>query len=138
MAVEIEGSYVGGLKMELRHGPSGATQMTAAPTDNQGDGSSFSPTDLVAAALGSCAITTMAIAAVREEIPFESASFTVEKHMRSDPRRIDRLPLRILMPRGLSQAQREILEEVARSCPVERSLLPDIERSFIFDYGEDV
>ena len=137
MAVEIEGSYVGGLKMELRHGPSGAVQKTAAPVDNKGDGSSFAPTDLVAAALGSCAVTTMAIVAEREGIPFESASFIVEKHMRGGPRRIDRLPLRIVMPRGLSHAQREILEVAARTCPVERSLLPEIERSFVFDYGGD-
>lgn len=137
MAVEIEGSYMGGLKMELRHGPSGAVQKTAAPADNQGDGSSFAPTDLLAAALGSCAVTTMAIVAAREGIPFESASFTVEKHMRSGPRRVDRLPLRILMPRGLSHAQRETLEEAARNCPVQRSLLPEIERRFVFDYGDD-
>lgn len=134
MAVEISGTYHGGLKMELRHGPSGALQKTAAPVDNQGDGSSFSPTDLVAAALGSCAVTTMAIVARRHDIPFEGATFHVEKHMRSDPRRIDRLPLRIQMPAGLSEEQREILENAARTCPVEQSLLPEIERVFLFDY----
>jgi putative redox protein len=135
MAVEITGSYRGGLKMELRHGPSGALLGTAAPADNMGDGSSFSPTDLLAAALGSCAVTTMAIVAAREDTPFEEASFVVEKHMRSDPRRVERLPIRIRMPSGLSVEQRERLEEVARNCPVARSLLPDIESDFEFDYS---
>jgi putative redox protein len=134
MAVEITGTYQEGLKMELRHSSSGAIQKTAAPVDNKGDGSSFSPTDLVAAALGSCAITTMAIVAEREGIPFDGASFVVEKHMRAGPRRIDRLPIRIRMPRGLTGEQQKTLEEAALSCPVERSLLPDIERDFTFEY----
>ena len=136
MAVEIEGSYAGGLKMELTHGPSGTGIRTAAPRDNQGDGSSFSPTDLVAAALGSCAVTTMAIVAAREGIPFEGASFHVEKHMRSDPRRIDRLPLRIRMPAALSPEHRARLEEIARTCPVARSLNPEIDAGIEFEYGE--
>lgn len=134
MAVEIKGKYTGGLKMELSHTPSGASQKTAAPVDNKGDGSSFSPTDLVAAALGSCAVTTMAIMAEREGIPFQGASFIVEKHMRSDPRRIEKLPLRIRMPSGLSDEQKRILETAARNCPVEKSLLPEIEREFSFEY----
>lgn len=134
MAVEIQGTYKGGLKMELKHTPSGASQKTAAPVDNKGDGSSFSPTDLVAAALGSCAVTTMAIVAEREGIPFEGASFVIEKHMRSGPRRIEKLPLRIRMPAGLSDAQKRVLEEAARNCPVEKSLLPEIEREFSFEY----
>lgn len=134
MAVEITGTYQGGLRMELHHGPSGAKQLTAAPLDNQGDGSSFSPSDLVAAALGSCAVTTMAIVAQREGIPFEGASFHIEKHMLSAPRRIERLPIRIRMPAGLTPEQRSRLEAIARSCPVDRSLLPDIERDFTFEY----
>jgi putative redox protein len=134
MAVEITGTYTGSLKMELRHGPSGAVQKTAAPVDNAGDGSSFSPTDLLAASLGACAVTTMAIVAQREGIPFESAGFRVEKHMRSGPRRVDRLPIIIRMPSGLSPEQRELLEQTARTCPVERSLLPEIEREFVFEY----
>jgi len=67
MAVEITGTYTGNLKMELTHGPSGAQLKTAAPVDNKGDGSSFSPTDLLAASLGSCMVTTMAIVARRND-----------------------------------------------------------------------
>jgi putative redox protein len=136
MSVEITGTYTGGLKMRLDHGPSGTQVRTAAPKDNQGDGSSYSPTDLVAAALGSCAVTTMAIRAAAENIPFESAEFVIEKHMRSGPRRIDQLPLTIHMPAGLDARQREFLENVARTCPVDQSLLPEIEREMTFVYPD--
>jgi uncharacterized OsmC-like protein len=134
MAVEITGTYRPGLKMELTHGPSGTALITAAPVDNKGDGSSFSPTDLLAAALGSCAVTTMAIFADLKGIPFEGAEFVVEKHMRSGPRRVDRLPLRIRMPAGLTGDQREYLEGIARQCPVALSLLPQIEAQIEFEY----
>jgi putative redox protein len=132
--VEIRGSYTGRLGMELTHGPSAATMRTAAPRDNQGDGSSFSPTDLLAASLGSCMVTTMAIVAAREGIAFESAGFRVEKHMRSDPRRVDRLPVVVEMPAGLSAEERRVLEAAALGCPVERSLHPDIARAVEFVY----
>ena len=137
MAVEITGRYTGGLKMELTHGPSGTALNTAAPTDNQGDGSSFSPTDLVAAALGSCMVTTMEIVARREGIPFDGASFSLEKHMRSDPRRIDSVPVRIRMPAGLAPEQKKTLEATALGCPVHRSLLPEIEKEVQFVYPDD-
>jgi uncharacterized OsmC-like protein len=134
MAVEITGDYTGGLKMRLRHGPSGAEIPTAAPADNLGDGSSFSPTDLLAASLGACMVTTMGIVAQREGIPFDGAAFSLEKHMRSDPRRVDVLPVVIRMPRGLTDEQRTRLEHVARTCPVDRSLHPDVRREVTFVY----
>lgn len=135
MAVEITGDYAGNLKMTLRHGPSTREIPTAAPVDNMGDGSSFSPTDLLAASLGSCMVTTMAIVARREGIPFAGASFVLEKHMRSDPRRVDSVPVTIRMPGGLTEEQREKLENAARTCPVERSLHPEIRREIEFVYG---
>lgn len=134
MAVEITGDYAGKLKMTLRHGPSNKEIPTAAPVDNMGDGSSFSPTDLLAASLGSCMVTTMAIVAQREGIPFAGASFVLEKHMRSDPRRVDAVPVKIRMPGGLTEEQREKLERAARTCPVERSLHPEIRREIEFVY----
>jgi uncharacterized OsmC-like protein len=136
MAVEIDGSYTGSLKMELTHGPSGTVIRTAAPKDNNGDGSSYSPTDLLAAALGSCAVTTMAIVAQREGIPFGEARFHVEKHMESDPRRVADLPLTIAMPQGLDAAQRARLEGIARGCPVARSLGKDVRKEMTFVYEE--
>lgn len=136
MAVEMTGAYTGNLKMELSHGPSGSVVRTAAPVDNRGDGSSFSPTDLIAAGLGACMVTTMAIVAEREGIPFPGASFSLEKHMRSEPRRIDRVPVRIEMPAGLAPEQRQKLEHTAHNCPVARSLIPEIERAVEFVYPD--
>jgi putative redox protein len=134
--VDIRGEYTGGLGMELEHGPSGGRIRTAAPVDNQGDGSSFSPTDLLAAALGSCMVTTMAIVAAREGIPFEGASFRLEKHMRSDPRRVAAVPVRIRMPATLTPEHRARLERIARECPVARSLSPEVEQRVEFEYVE--
>lgn len=138
MAVPIAGTYDGTLKMTLRHGPSGAELRTAAPVDNRGDGSSFSPTDLLAAALGSCMVTTMAIVAEREGIPFTEARFSLEKHMRSDPRRVGRVPVRIHLSAGLTPEQRERLERAARGCPVAASLHPEVghETAFVYE-GEE-
>jgi putative redox protein len=134
MPVKIAGRDLGGLKTELVHEPSGTVIRTAAPVDNAGDGSSFSPTDLVGAALGSCMITTMGIVAAREGIPFSGASFSLEKHMRSAPRRVDRLPVTILMPSGLSDAQKRRLEEIALGCPVFETLRPEIAKEVEFVY----
>lgn len=136
MAVEISGRYLGGLKVELEHGPSGTVIHTAAPVDNNGDGSSYSPTDLVAAALASCMVTIMGILAERDGIDLSGLSFSLEKHMRSDPRRIDRIPVRIEMPSGLAPDQRRKLERGALTCPVHRSLLEAIERDVEFVYPD--
>ena len=136
MSVPMSGTYGGNLKTTLHHGPSGTEILTAAPRDNQGDGSSFSPTDLLAAALGSCAVTTMAIAARRDGVPFPAAEFSLEKHMRSDPRRVDRVPLRIHMPAGLTPEHRATLERVAIECPVARSLHPEVGRDIEFVYPD--
>jgi putative redox protein len=137
MGVRISGEYRGGLKMELTHEPSGKAIATAAPVDNAGDGSSFSPTDLVAAALGSCMVTTMGIFAAREGIPFTQASFSLEKHMQSGPRRIDRIPVTVRMPPGLTAAQQRRLEEIALGCPVYETLRPEIEKEVTFVYEEE-
>jgi putative redox protein len=136
MTVRIKGRDLGGLRTELIHEPSAVALRTAAPRDNAGDGSSFSPTDLVAAALGSCMLTTMGIVAAREGIPLQGASFSIEKHMRSDPRRIERLPVRVSMPAGLGVSQRRRLEEIALDCPVYQSLRADIAKEVEFVYPD--
>lgn len=136
MAVQMSGRYLGGLKVELEHGPSGARITTAAPVDNNGDGSSFSPTDLCAASLGACMLTIMAIVAERDGLDFSACRFDIEKHMATDPRRIGRLPLRIEMPAGLDPAARQKLERAARHCPVHHSLLPEIEIEVAFVYPD--
>lgn len=136
MAVEMSGEYVGGLNVNLRHGPSGNEITTAAPVDNHGDGSSFSPTDLAASALGACMLTVMGIVAERDGVDLRGARFTLEKHMRSDPRRIDRIPVTVHMPAGLTRDQRKKLEHTALTCPVHKSLRDEIQKDVEFVYPD--
>lgn len=136
MAVEITGRYDGNLKVELTHGPSGRHLTTAAPVDNNGDGSSFSPTDLLAASLGACMVTIMGIVAAREGISLDGLSFRLEKHMASDPRRVSSVPVTIEMPAGLSPEARRRLEAGALACPVHKSLPPELKREVRFLYPD--
>src|ERR1700744_432194 len=100
--VSIEMKYQGDLHCSAVHGPSGTEIDTDAPKDNQGRGESFSPTDLVATALGTCILTTMGIMARTLEVNIEGATVTVDKEMTSSaPRRIERLTVKIHMPPGV-------------------------------------
>ena len=137
MAVEITGKYVGNLKVEMTHGPSGAVIRTAAPVDNQGDGSSFSPTDLASAALGSCMLTLIAIVGQRDGLDLTGLSFRLEKHMASNPRRIGAIPVTIQMPAGLTPEQRKKLENAALTCPVHKSLAEDVDKPVWFVYDDE-
>lgn len=132
--VQMTAEGVPGFKVTLQHGPSGTVLMTEAPKDNGGTGSSYSPTDLVGAALASCVLTTMALDASREGLPWGPASAKVEKRMTPPPRRIGELVLEILMPPGLNAEQRARLEDVGRHCPVARSLHPDLKLPITFRY----
>lgn len=134
MAVEMTGRYVGNLKTEITHGASGVVIRTAAPADNHGDGSSFSPTDLVAAALGACMVTVMAILAARHDWDLTGSHWRVAKHMSSEPRRIGRLPVEIHLPATLDERARAALERAAHTCPVHRSLDPELEMPVAFHY----
>jgi putative redox protein len=136
MAVEITGKYIGNLKVELIHGPSGTQLTTVPPVDNQGDGSSFSPTDLVATALGACMLSLITIVGEREGLDLTGLHFRAEKHMASNPRRIGRVPVTIWMPRGLTPEQRKKLETAALTCPVHRSLHPEVEKPVTFVYED--
>ncbi len=123
-----------GLACRLTHGPSGSRIETVPPKDNGGTGASFSPTDLVGAALASCALSTMALAAGREGLSWGDARASVEKRMTAAPRRIGELVLVFEMPRQVRPEHRARLEEVARTCPVARSLHPDVKVPFEFRY----
>jgi uncharacterized OsmC-like protein len=136
MAVSMSGRYLGGLGLEVEHGPSGTIIRTAAPVDNQGDGSSFSPTDLLAASLGSCMCTIMAIVGEREGLDMQGLAFSAQKHMTANPRRVARVELAISMPAGLSPAHREKLEEAALTCPVKQSLPAELETPVDFRYPD--
>lgn len=134
MAVKITGTYKGGKQVELCHEDSGAVLYTSAPLDNAGDGSSFSPTDLLAAGLGSCILTTIAIVADREKFAISQMSMRVEKHMQSDPRRISSLPIGISLPKDLSEELRRKCEYTAKHCPVYLSLSKEISIALTFRY----
>jgi len=135
--VTIQVEYQGDLHCKAVHGPSQVELSTDAPTDNQGRGESFSPTDLVATALGSCVLTTMGILAKRLEIDLEGASATVEKEMSSTaPRRIQSLNTRIHVPCAVSPENRQKLERAAYTCPVHKSLHPDVHAPIEITWGE--
>jgi len=124
--VEMRLVYEGGLHTRAVHGPSDASLDTDAPVDNQGRGESFSPTDLLATALASCMLTTMAIVGDREGWALDGATARIEKHMELEPRRrVGRLVVELQLPPGLPEAAQGRLEEVARGCPVAASIHPD-------------
>jgi uncharacterized OsmC-like protein len=136
MSVIIEGRYLAGKKVELKHQPSGTRITTAAPKDNQGDGSSFSPTDLVAAALGGCMVTLMAIAAEKNNFELGPVEIQVEKIMGGPPRRIAELKVAIQLSAAHVPDSRHILEQAALSCPVHKSLHPETKIPVEFSYLE--
>ena len=133
--VQIDVTYQGGLRCHAVHGPSGTTLVTDAPVDNHGKGESFSPTDLVATALGACIPTIMGIVAEREQIDLTGMRITVQKEMSAEPpRRIARLATRIVMPKGLTDQQKIKLEKAALTCPVHQTLHGNVELPIEFVY----
>lgn len=131
--VEINITYEGDLRCQAVHGPSGQGLFTDAPVDNHGKGQSFSPTDLVATALGTCMATIMGILADREGWDLRGMRIRVVKEMVSQPcRRIGRLRTTIVFPPGLSSSQRDRLEAAARACPVHQSLGEQVEMPLEF------
>src|SRR3954468_16103644 len=111
MSVQIDIAYQGQLRCEAKHGPSGNKFVTDAPVDNHGKGESFSPTDLVATALGACMLTIMGIFAQRHEVDLTGTTVSVQKEMTAvPPRRIAKLTTEIRVPIPESHPQREALE----------------------------
>jgi putative redox protein len=134
VAIQLE--YQGDLHGKAVHGPSGTELFTDAPKDNQGRGESFSPTDLTATSLGSCMLTTMGILARTLNLDMNGATALVEKEMTSSaPRKIQRLTVRIKMPHALGEEDQLKLERAAQTCPVARSLHPDVEQVVEFAWG---
>jgi uncharacterized OsmC-like protein len=131
--------YKGDLRTEATHLQSNTTIITDAPLDNQGRGEAFSPTDLVATSLGSCMFTLMGIAAKAHQISgLEGMEVYITKHMAADPRRIIKIEADIKFANGSSFTDKEkaILEHAARTCPVAKSLHPDIEQLISFTYSD--
>ena len=134
--ISIQFEYEGDLHCKVVHGPSGTELFTDAPKDNQGRGESFSPTDTVATALGSCMLTTMGILAQTLNLDITGSTATVEKEMTSVPsRRIQRLSVRIHVPQAFGEEDRLKLQRAAETCPVMKSIHPDIEVPFEMTWG---
>jgi putative redox protein len=126
--VKISGEYSGNLRCKAVHGPSGSVLFTDAPVDVGGGGEGFSPTDLVATALATCIATTMANVARKKGVEIRGLRWEITKEMSADaPRRIARLPLRIVLPVKKTPELDELLARVIKTCPVQQSLLPSVE-----------
>ena len=134
--VQINIVYQGELRCEAVHEQSGTVLVTDAPKDNQGKGESFSPTDLVATALGSCILTVMGIAARTMQINLQGTKVSVSKEMVVKPvRRIGKLAVVVDVPLKLDEAQQQKLIDIAHTCPVHQSLHPDVQMPIEFHWA---
>ncbi len=136
--VQIDIDYTGKLKCVAKHEPSGTILITVPPKDNMGDGSSFSPTDLLATALGTCIITTMAIAATKHGIDLSAgATVQVQKIMSTTPpRRIAKLPVTVTIRQVVPQEFRQRLEIAAQACPVHKTISHETEMPMTFHWKD--
>ncbi|NLU91790.1 OsmC family protein [Chitinophaga sp. Ak27] len=128
--------YNGELRTTSTHLQSGTVIETDAPVDNRGKGERFSPTDLVASALGSCMLSIMGIKAMDNGWNIEGTKVSVQKIMGSDPRRIIGVTIVMDLPAGhnLGEKERTILERAALTCPVAKSLHPDLVQDVTFNW----
>ncbi|RXK59005.1 OsmC family peroxiredoxin [Lacibacter luteus] len=128
--------YKGDLRTEAIHLHSQSIVETDAPLDNQGLAQRFSPTDLVATALGSCMLTIMGIKARDMQVDLNGVQIAIQKHMKSEPRRIGAVDVTFTFPAGLQldDKQRTILQNAALTCPVAKSLDPAIEQNVVFNW----
>lgn len=131
--VQIDVEYIGDLHCKVTHTPSGQIFFTDAPTDNQGKGELISPTDLTAASIGSCIATIMAIRATNAGFDIKGLKISAIKHMVSEPiRHISKVELKIYLPDVYDEKEMAILNNVVKTCPVSRSLAPDVEVVYEF------
>lgn len=134
--VSIEFEYQGDLHCSAVHGPSATALTTDAPKDNHGRGETFSPTDLVATALGSCMLTTMGIMARTLNVDIAGATAKVDKEMTSTPfRMIQKLTVKIHVPGSVSPENQTKFERAALSCPVAKTLNPSVQIPTEFTWG---
>ena len=130
----IETTYLGDLRTEATHLQSGTKILTDAPTDNQGKGEAFSPTDLLAESLAGCILTTMAIAARTHNINMDGTKAEVTKVMAANPRRVGEIIVNIKFPAEYSDKEKIILELAGLGCPVHVSLHPDLKQTINFGW----
>lgn len=128
--------YKGNLRTQAVHVKSGKKIITDAPTDNNGKGEAFSPTDLLATSLVSCMMTIMGIYAEKNDLKLGKVSSEMTKVMAANPRRVSRIEINIKCVNKLSKKDRKKLERVALACPVAKSIHPDIEVETNFSYSK--
>jgi uncharacterized OsmC-like protein len=127
-------TYLGDLRTTSVHLQSGTEILSDAPTDNHGKGEAFSPTDLVANALGSCMISIMAIKSKDLNVDLVGSTIEITKVMQAEPRKIAKIIVVLNMPITVDEKTRVILERVAMNCPVLLSLNADIEKDVTFNW----
>ena len=128
--------YKGALRTEAKHLQSGTVIETDAPVDNQGKGERFSPTDLLATSLGNCMLTIMGIKARDMNVNLDETIVDITKIMKAEPRRVGGIKVVFHFPVGLQvdDKQKKILENAAHTCPVAKSIHPDIEQEVTFNW----
>lgn len=130
----VRTTYLSDLRTEATHVRSGNKLTTDAPVDNQGRGEFFSPTDLLATALGSCMLTIMGIAARTHGFDIDGTDVKITKVMGTAPRRVVEIIVELTFPHSYTPKERKIIELSAKECPVANSLHPDLKQTLIFNY----
>lgn len=130
--ITVDSKYLGELRTEATHVKSGTQLITDAPVDNNGKGEYFSPTDLVATALGSCMITIMGIAARTHGFSIDGATWKTTKVMADNPRRIGEIIVELtFLPNHFTDQQKRVIEHISKNCPVALSLHPDLKQTVV-------
>ncbi len=133
--VTIKTTYLGDLRTENIHLQSGSKIITDAPTDNRGKGEAFSPTDMLATALGNCIMTIMGIKAMDNGIDIVGTKLNITKIMADNPRRVDEVIIEFNFPaKGYSEEDKQLIESVAGISPVPLSVHPDLKQTIIFNW----
>lgn len=131
----VETKYLGNLRTEAKHMHSGTILLTDAPIDNKGKGEAFSPTDLLATALGSCMLTIMGIACQTHNFSIDGTDVRITKIMADNPRRVGEVRIELFFPQNnYSGKEKAIIENAAKTCPVAKSLHPDLKQTLIFHF----
>lgn len=131
----IHTKYLGDLRTNAMHIASGNEIITDAPVDNKGRGEAFSPTDLLAAALGSCMITIAGMAAKEHGFSIDGTTLDITKIMASNPRRVAEIVVELNFPKNdYTENQKELIRQACINCPVAKSLHPDLKQTIVFNF----
>ncbi|MEG2173034.1 MAG: OsmC family protein [Desulfovibrionaceae bacterium] len=133
----VTAQYLGNLRVACVHEASGTRIITDAPVDNHGKGEAFSPTDLCATAVATCAMTIIGLYAQNHALNVDGTKIDIAKVMNAHPRRIGEIRITFIMPdNNYSDKDKQSIERAAHTCPVHLSLHPDVVQSFIFQWAD--